>query len=386
MNHHISRRAFLKSSALGVAFAAAGCVTAPVEVLGPFSWSPTLETYRDERTGALVRCLTSDAARDEVIYQTHPMWAEGMEYLVFYSDRSGGGMQPHVLESRTGTVRPLAGHPIGDNVVARKSPAIYALRDNAIYAFDALRAFHEGAPGKWVADWPAGVGHQGMFSLDATERVLYGGATFEPEKRWGIVALDLPRGTWRTVVEVDFLVGHVQAHPEIPGLVSFCWETGGDAPQRMWTVDAKEGEPRPIYQETYEEWVTHEVWWGPNQMLFTIWPYDDAHKTQPHGVAVVDYPSGDHRIVYQMPAWHTAGSPDRRWVMADDFDRNLWLIDPRTGERRLLTQGHNTKGVDTHPHASFTPDSKGIVFTSSKFGNADVFHVEIPEWESLPAE
>lgn len=333
-----------------------------------------------------MRCLTSDAARDEVIYQTHPMWAEGMEYLVFYSDRSGGGMQPHVLESRTGTVRPLAGHPIGDNVVARKSPAIYALRDNAIYAFDALRAFHEGAPGKWVADWPAGVGHQGMFSLDATERVLYGGATFEPEKRWGIVALDLPRGTWRTVVEVDFLVGHVQAHPEIPGLVSFCWETGGDAPQRMWTVDAKEGEPRPIYQETYEEWVTHEVWWGPNQMLFTIWPYDDAHKTQPHGVAVVDYPSGDHRIVYQMPAWHTAGSPDRRWVMADDFDRNLWLIDPRTGERRLLTQGHNTKGVDTHPHASFTPDSKGIVFTSSKFGNADVFHVEIPEWESLPAE
>jgi len=138
--------------------------------------------------------------------------------------------------------------------------------------------------------------------------------------------------------------------------------------------------------ETYDEWVTHEVWWGPDRMLFTIWPYDDAHKAQPHGVAVVDYPSGDYRIIYEMPAWHTAGSPDGRWVMADDFARNLWLIDPNTGERRLLTQGHNTKGVDSHPHASFTPDSKGIVFTSSKFGNADVFLVGIPEWESLPVE
>jgi oligogalacturonide lyase len=386
MKYHITRRGFLSSVATGVAFSALGCTTASVKANKPFSWSRTLTTFRDEKTGALVRRLTSGDSRDEVIYQTHPMWVSGMDYLVFNSDRSGHGMQPHILDSRTGTIRPLADQPVADYVVARKSAAIYVLRDDAIWAHDTTRAFLDNAPGRWIADWPEGVGHQGMLSLDATERVLYAGATFEPEKRWGIIALDLPRGTWRTIVEVDFLVGHVQANPEIPGVVSFCWETGGDAPQRTWLVDARDGIARPFYKETYEEWVTHEAWWGPDRMLFTIWPYDDARKAQPHGVGVVDRATGEHRIYYQMPAWHTAGSPDGRWVMADDFERNLWLIDPSTGERRLLTQGHNTKGVDTHPHASFTPDSKGIVFTSSKFGNADVFLVEIPEWESLPVE
>lgn len=373
-------------STAGIAVVATGCATSSVKVVEPFSWSPTLETYRDEKTGALVRRLTSDAARDEVIYQTHPMWVEGMEYLVFNSDRSGGGMQPHILESRSGIIRPLSEQPVGSYVVARKSAAVYSLRENGIWAYDVLRAFKDGAPGSCIAQWPDGMSNRDMFSLDATERALYGAATVVPDERSALFVLDLPLGRWSTIVEVDFKAGHVQAHPEVSGLISFCWETGGDAPQRMWIVDVKEGEPRPFYKETYEEWVTHEVWWGQDQMLFTIWPYDDAHKAQPHGVALVDYPSGDHRIVYQMPAWHTAGGPDGRWVMADDFDRNLWLIDPSTGERRLLTQGHNTRGVDTHPHASFTPDSKGIVFTSSKFGNADVFLVEIPEWESLPAE
>jgi oligogalacturonide lyase len=387
MTHHITRRGFLSNIAVGVAFSAMGCTTASVKANKPFSWSSTLETYRDEKTGALVRRLTNGRSRDEVVYQTHPMWVKGMDYLVFNSDRSGQGMQPHILESRTGTIRPLTDQPVADYVVARKSAALYALTGDAILAFDAERAFHEGAPPKWVFDWPRDhAGHIGMMSLDATERILYAGFSYTRDKEFGVLAIDLPTGKSRPVAVVDFQVGHVQANPEIPGVVSFCWETGGDAPQRMWLVDANDGNARPFYKETYEEWVTHEAWWGPDRMLFTIWPYDDAHKTQPHGVAVVEYPSGDHRIIYQMPAWHTAGSPDGRRVMADDFDRNLWLIDPNTGERRLLTQGHNTKGVDTHPHASFTPDSKGIVFTSSKFGNADVFLVEIPEWDSLPAD
>jgi len=194
MNHHITRRAFFAYTAMGAASAATGCATVAAQSSETSGWSPTLETYRDQNTGALVRRLTSSESQDQVIYQTHPMWVNGMDYLVFNSDRLGGGMKPHILESRTARIRPLSGHPIGDYVVARKTAAMYALRDNAIFAYDAVRAFHEGTPGKWVADWPKGVTHQGMFSLDANERVLYGGATFEPDKKWGIVALDRPRG------------------------------------------------------------------------------------------------------------------------------------------------------------------------------------------------
>ena len=50
----------------------------------------------------------------------------------------------------------------------------------------------------------------------------------------------------------------------------------------------------------------------------------------------------------------------------------LWLIRMATGERRLLTQGHQGRGFKTHPHASFTPDSRGIVFASSHFESDDI--------------
>jgi len=85
-----------------------------------------------------------------------------------------------------------------------------------------------------------------------------------------------------------------------------------------------------------------------------------------------------------MPAWHTHGSPNKRWVMGDDFDRSIWLIDPKSRDRRLLTQGHKRAPLASHPHGSFTPDSKGIVFNSDKFGAPDILVVELPEWESLP--
>jgi oligogalacturonide lyase len=223
----------------------------------------------------------------------------------------------------------------------------------------------------------------GLF-LDATEKVLYAGAQFEPDVKYGLLALDLKTAQWRNFVDVDHKVGHVQANPGVPGLIMFCWETGGDSPQRTWLVNSDGSGLRPFYKETYDEWVTHEVWWGNDRALFTVWPYDDAHKAKPHGVFEIDRTTGRHEVLYQMAAWHTHGSPNLRWVMADDFERNLWLIDPRTRQRRLLTQGHLSKPFTTHPHASFTPDSRAIVFNSSKFGADNILLVELPEWDSLP--
>ena len=70
--------------------------------------------------------------------------------------------------------------------------------------------------------------------------------------------------------------------------------------------------------------------------------------------------------------------------MGNDFERNLWLIQASTGERRLLTQGHLTAGGTNHPHASFTPDSRSIVFTSSREGTDDIYLVDLPDWNTLP--
>ncbi|HLP09991.1 MAG TPA: hypothetical protein VK178_17655, partial [Opitutaceae bacterium] len=53
-----------------------------------------------------------------------------------------------------------------------------------------------------------------------------------------------------------------------------------------------------------------------------------------------------------------------RWAVGDDFARNLWLIDRRTGEMLLLTTGHKATAAD-HPHPTFSADSTRIEIQSA---------------------
>ena len=152
----------------------------------------------------------------------------------------------------------------------------------------------------------------------------------------------------------------------------------------MWVLPSLDGEPRPFYKETYDEWATHEVWWGAGRAAFTIWPYDEEHRKLPHGLASADLATGTLIVHSQFPAWHVHGSPDGRFAVADDMKRNIWLVEVATQERRLLTQGHNGEGFQTHPHPSFTPDGKAVVFNSSHNGTEDICLAEIPEWTTLP--
>jgi oligogalacturonide lyase len=340
--------------------------------------------YRDERTGARVRDLTPGMAQANVVYQTHPMWTSGMEYLIFNAER-GGKVLPHALQMKTGQARVIIEGDVGASVLDPRLGRLYCVMDKQIDALDVAAAFEGEAKPRKVADLPEkALRLEGGISLDSRGDLLYAGALLEEQKKWALFALNVANGGWRTVTEIDFRIGHVQANPAVPRVIMFCHETGGDAPQRTWVVNADGAGLRPFYQETYKEWVTHEVWWGGTRALFTVWPYDDEHKKQPHGVLTADLATGKPTVHAQFPAWHTHGSPDGQWIVADDFDRNLWLIRAESNERRLLTQGHLGKGFDTHPHPSFTPDSKAVVFTSSKSGRESIFMVDVPAWDSLP--
>ncbi len=378
----VNRREFLKTAAL----TAGTLVTKAMGVENTpetEEWPSEMSEYQDDRTGVRVRTLTRGSSKDQVVYQTHPMWTPGMEYLVFSSDRSGG-MLPHAIEIKTGRIRCLCPRGSADFTLARKEDALYFMDGLGIHRIHVSDVFSGAPHPQRIGDKVSICESAHGLTIDADEKTLYAAVCFEKDKRWGITAFDISLGQWRKVCEVDFLTGHTQASPFVPGLLMFCWETGGETPQRIWTVKADGSDLKPFYKETYNEWVTHEVWWGPDRAIFTVWPYDEEHERKPHGVLSADLATGTPTVHSQYRAWHTHGSPDGKWAVGDDFDRNLWLIQISTGQRRLLTQGHLSPGCNNHPHASFTPDSKAVVFTSSKFGNDDVFLVEIPEWETLP--
>ena len=200
----------------------------------------------------------------------------------------------------------------------------------------------------------------------------------------GIVRMSLKTGSTAVIAVVPFQVGHVQTSPFVPGEIVFCWETGGKAPQRTWTVKGDGTGLRPLYPEAPYEWVTHEAITSKDEVTLAIIGHrkmglkatDDwgiaGSADHPTGLAIVNLRTQEMRIIGQVPMgdrgrsfWHVHASADGRWAVGDDFQYRLWLIDRKTGEMILLTDnGHKTTAQD-HQHPTFSADSTRIEFQSA---------------------
>jgi oligogalacturonide lyase len=145
----------------------------------------------------------------------------------------------------------------------------------------------------------------------------------------------------------------------------------------MWVVRADGSGNTPFYKETYDEWVTHEVWWGSDKALFTIWPKNDEMLKKPHGIAYVSLEDRSLHILDQRKYWHVGADHAGRWAVGDTFEGQLYLVDARTGQASLLTQGHRPKGATVHPHPSFSPDDSAVLFCSERNGNWDLCLVDV---------
>ncbi len=212
----------------------------------------------------------------------------------------------------------------------------------------------------------------------------------------GIGGLNVRTGETKYVVSVPFQIGHIQTNPWVPGQIVFCWETRGKAPQRTWIVNTEGTDLRPLYPEAPYEWVTHEAVIAPDEVAFAIMGHrkipiasTDATKEttdkrtnpgqesewgecgtreKPSGLAIVNINTRKMHIAGQIPKgsgfWHVHGSPDGRFVVGDNFAREIYLIDRRTHEMILLSAGHKTTAAD-HPHPTFSADGTRIEIQSA---------------------
>jgi oligogalacturonide lyase len=341
-------------------------------------------SYTDPTTGMEITMLTTSAARDNKIYQTHPNWTADGRNIVFMSDRSGTN-QYFAVSVKTGIIVQLTDDKQpGHAFLSRTRNRMYYIADRRIWDVDIDSILHsdERRPvntfRRKVADLPGGVTLSGSASVDSNGKEIYLGVRYD-EDSWGLLALDADTGKFRKIIDSDFRVGHCQAHPSISGLIMYCWETGGDSQQRMWIVGADGSGNGPFYKETYDEWVTHEVWWGPKKALFTIWPGNEEMSKKPHGIAYVTFEDRTLRILSQEKYWHVGASPDGKRAVGDTFDGQIYLISGDTGEAGLLTQGHRPRGATVHPHPSFSPDGSSVLFCSEKNGNWDLFLVRLKQ-------
>lgn len=94
----------------------------------------------------------------------------------------------------------------------------------------------------------------------------------------------------------------------------------------------------------------------------------DEGDREEGSVKVLDFRTGEIRIlgagawVDGVPGaqlskvnwWHAAGSPDGRWVVADNWHGTVALFRAKTTQQRILTTGHRTYGSQgLHLHAGW---------------------------------
>lgn len=310
---------------------------------------------------------------------------------------------------------PATAAPATQHAGATTRPA----RDDAVHQvieLDLARLFADSEAGavkpaasyeRVCATLPRGMRDAGGFALDADEKVAYLGVRGgdvgkhlppgvkvleRPEGARqgagpaGLRSFDLETGEMKVVIDTPFQIGHVQANPWVPGEIVYCWETGGDAPQRMWTVRADGSGNRPLFEEDERDWVTHEVVVTKDEVMFNLIGHQKRLRVRPTGIAVVNLRTNVVQLLGQIEErgedrnelganaagpdpyggfWHCNGSPDGRWAVGDTFGGDLWLIDRRDGCRSLLSTDHKMK--PDHAHPTFDATGTKILIQSGHF-------------------
>ncbi|SHE45315.1 oligogalacturonate lyase family protein [Dysgonomonas macrotermitis] len=371
----------------------------------------------DHITGNPITVLTSAKTSDAKLYQTHPQWTSDGRFIVFRSsDRATDKTsQAFAVNESTGDIIQLTdgeGTGTGSLNVARLSNKLYYFRnsnkkktlielnlDSLINDSYRQSVKDKTAYERIITTLPDDLAESGGFTLDADETKAYVGVRrigVEPTEPHndnfriqqvpsGIRSIDLVTGEIAKVVDVSFTMGHLQANPFVPGEILYCQETGGDAPQRMWMVNADGSGNRPLYVENPDDWVTHEAWVDKDHVYFNVMGHLDRLRTKATGLFSINVRTNKVDILGQLDYgsgfWHCGGTSDGKWAASDNFEGEVYLINCHTGQRTLLTADHKMKPDHTHP--SFSPDNTRVLIQSGQVSDGkklDLMVVNIPSY------
>jgi len=385
-------------------------------------WPSEKKIVPDPVTGVPLTFLTStENGRQSKIYQTHRQWTADGKWVIFRGSRQDSGSQVFAANEESGQIvqvtetgftgMPCAAHKTMKLFVVPGGGRGRSSAPRQILEIDMEKLFADVAAGtvepandyqRVCGTIPASLNCDGNMGLDANDDFMYfrvngpetealsEGQKLEPafgprfrQGTSGLRSMNLKTGDIKLICNVGFGMGHVQTNPWNSREIIFCWETGGKAPQRTWTVMADGTGLRPLYPEAPYEWITHEAVIGKDEVVIAMLGHRDIGRATPDsdwgiagtmehptGVGIVNLRTRKMRLVGQVPTWaegtsdwHVAGSADGRWAAFDDFNYQLWLVDRHNGETIMLASSQK-RGSD-HIHPTFSADNTKIEIQSA---------------------
>lgn len=364
---------------------------------------PSEATERhDAATGRRVLQLTSHSSVHHHLYFLTPSLTSDERHAVFCSYRSG---RPEFY---------AAGFPAGEIRQLTEEEGINGY--SGVIAPDGSDLYYTAAGGIRAASLAGGDARL-LTSFPGSQ---LGECSLSPDGAWLVTALRDAEGpglavartdgsSSSVILRVERTVIHPQFFPNDPERILYAQ----DPAPRMWTVRRDGSENTCLYEHGNEEFLVHETFLGRTgrEIVVVRWPY-----------ALLRFELQDRRFreIASFNAWHIAASRDGRTVLCDTAhpDAGLQLVDVETGHRRTLClpqsscqgsqwsrdryalpedfaaarrEAERTASLSwmemktdtvygpqwTHPHPSFSPSERWVLYTSDCTGYPQVYAVEV---------
>jgi oligogalacturonide lyase len=217
---------------------------------------------------------------------------------------------------------------------------------------------------------------------------------FFAKPRCRMIRIDLATGAREVIHEIDGWLGHPQYRPFDDNTVAFCHEGPHDLiDARMWFCDEDGSNVRCGKEHADGESCTHEFWVPDGSAMIYV-SYQKGHKER--WICSLDPVTLENRRLTGMPPCsHLMSNHDGTLIVGDgcetpaDVDdtggyqvRNdpyLHLFDLKAGTERSIARHDSSWRVYkgnrqvTHPHPSFTPDEKQVLYTSDHEGEPALY-------------
>jgi oligogalacturonide lyase len=379
-------------------------------------YAPERREYQDPLTGRKVWQLTDSSGEDYHLYFYNPSVTPDGKYLVFYSERTGVSnlfrldLQDGVIVQLTdaqpvraeywpftaavkgvGSCLAAIGNH-GDEVFYFEGTDLFAVEIESLKRRQLLCLPADRRPSMLHADASGETLVFGTWDEDLfveRSRRAYAGETFPDESFFQgttstIMRLNAVTGQAEEVLRKEkFWINHVHVNPLNRDLILFCHEYSA-LPDRMWLLDIANQRCEPISGQGVDEWYQHEFWSADGERIcFHGGSTRDATQgfcgwCSPDGT---NYTKAYHSTSGRAYA-HYNLHPDRygQTMVTDGEARpgcisRVKLVDGKQIFEVLCRHDSYTFGDDQrcHPHPSFTPGGRQVIFTSNRTGTSNIY-------------
>lgn len=218
---------------------------------------------------------------------------------------------------------------------------------------------------------------------------------FERQPRCRLFSIDLATGQRSVILEQKGWLGHPQYRPFDDTTVAYCHEGPHDRiDARMWFINEDGTNRRCGKPHENGESCTHEFWVPDGSAMIYVSYLKGSPERWIRSLDPVTL--ADKPLTAMPPCSHLMSNHNGTLIVGDGCghaasgnnemltgDPYLHLFDLKTGTTRKLARHDSSWGVYkgdrqvTHPHPSFTPDEKQVLFSCDKHGEPGLFLVDL---------